>query len=179
MFWNNLGQRKQSMESVFDAIVNVLVKKIVLVKRTVLWYKWHVFVFVLDPKPLGLQDFRIKDDQITASDSYHNVSSRLPRYARLNSNSFWAGLDRRYRWLQVDFLSTVGVTKIQTQGGGGYWVKHLSVMTGRDEDSLVPIMESGSEKVSKSCDITNTAAKPLPKSHSKPHLLRTNVDFQS
>ncbi len=121
-----------------------------------------VFPPVLEPRPLGLQDLRIDDLQITASDSYHNVSTRLPRYARLNDNSFWASKHWGYRWLQVDFLSTVAITKIQTQGGGGFWVKHLSVMTGRDEDSLAPIMNSGSEKVSISRDIANTPLPPTP-----------------
>ncbi len=107
------------------------------------------FLPVIEPKPFGLQDLRIKDDQITASS---HVSNSLPQYARLNNGSFWKGSDAGYSWLQVDFLSTVAITKIQTQGGGGFWITHLSVMTGRDENSLVPIMESGSEKVSKSCD---------------------------
>ncbi|XP_072017518.1 lactadherin-like [Amphiura filiformis] len=119
------------------------------------WYDWpamrmEVMGYYTDIQTLGLATGFVKDDQITASSYY--IYNRLPEFGRLNYSSYWAASTinhGHYRWLQVDFLSAVGIKGIRTQGAGlvPQWVTTLSIKTGDDENSLAPIMESGVDKM--------------------------------
>ncbi|XP_072017482.1 lactadherin-like [Amphiura filiformis] len=97
-------------------------------------------------QPLGLADGRIDDRQMTASSSYGN---RSPWEGRLHNNNFWASSTIRTdidHWLQVDFLTSIVISGIQTQGTGyvaiQQWVTRLTVSTGSDETVLTPIEEA-------------------------------------
>ncbi|XP_072017378.1 uncharacterized protein [Amphiura filiformis] len=108
---------------------------------------------VPDIHPLGLENEFIKASQITASSSYSDALYKSsPDYGRLNNNAVWTSAnndENTIHWLQVDFLTLAGITAIRTQGAPvqARWVTHLSVMTGNDEMSLAPIMETGEEKM--------------------------------
>ncbi|XP_072270189.1 coagulation factor V [Pyxicephalus adspersus] len=72
--------------------------------------------------PLGLENNKIKDEQITAS-SYKSSwysSSWLPSLARLNKagsvNAWQAKSNNNQQWLQIDLLTTKKITAIATQG---------------------------------------------------------------
>ncbi|XP_072017381.1 uncharacterized protein [Amphiura filiformis] len=112
--------------------------------------KWST---VKDIKPLGLASRDVLDSQLTASSYfYDDTHTRSPEFGRLNNDQSWAPLtndNEKYQWLQVDFLSAVGMKGIQTQGAGlvQQWVTTLSIKTGNDENSLAPIMESGIDKI--------------------------------
>ncbi|XP_072017521.1 uncharacterized protein [Amphiura filiformis] len=120
--------------------------------------KWST---VKDIEPLGVGTGPVKDSQITASSYYpNNTHTSLSEFVRLNNDNFWAPLtndSRKYHWLQVDFLSAVGMKGIRTQGAGSLlqWVTKLSIKTGDDENSLAPIMESGIDKIFRANANTN------------------------
>ncbi|XP_072017380.1 uncharacterized protein [Amphiura filiformis] len=112
--------------------------------------KWNI---AKDNKPLGLATGLVKDSQLTTSSYYQdNTHTRSPKFGRLDNSNSWAALTNEngeYHWLQVDFLSAVGMKGIQTQGAElvQQWVTKLSIKTGDDENSLAPIMESGIDKI--------------------------------
>ena len=67
---------------------------------------------------------------------------------RLNSaNGYWVmGNNDLTPWIQVEFLSEVTITAIQTQGAyddvdGEVWVKTLQIQTGDSEDALTYLMD--------------------------------------
>ncbi|XP_075710022.1 coagulation factor V [Rhinoderma darwinii] len=72
--------------------------------------------------PLGMENYNIKDAQITASShkSSWYSSSWLPTLARLNKagsvNAWQAKSNNNQQWLQIDFLVTKKITAIMTQG---------------------------------------------------------------
>ncbi|CAJ0963082.1 unnamed protein product [Ranitomeya imitator] len=72
--------------------------------------------------PLGMENYNIKDAQITASShktSYFS-SSWLASLARLNKagsvNAWQAKSNNNQQWLQIDFLVTKKITGVMTQG---------------------------------------------------------------
>ncbi|XP_056414161.1 coagulation factor V [Hyla sarda] len=72
--------------------------------------------------PLGLENYKIKDEQITAS-SYKTpwfLSPWVPSLARLNKagsiNAWQAKSNNNQQWLQIDFLVKKKITGIMTQG---------------------------------------------------------------
>ena len=115
-----------------------------------------------------MEDRSIEDSQITAS-SYFIVTSPshtyYPHLGRLNNegNDCWGTAETNPTdpWIQVDFIDSVELYGIQTQGlfypgsdspptPGGYyvWVEMLQVQTGDSEDSLTFIEDgTGSTEV--------------------------------
>ena len=114
-----------------------------------------------------MEDRSIEDSQITAS-SYFTVDSPShsykPHLARLNNegSDCWGTADTHPSdpWIQVDFIDSVELYGIQTQGfyfigsnspyspSSYVWVKMLQVQTGDSENSLTFIKDgSGSSKV--------------------------------
>ncbi|XP_072043966.1 uncharacterized protein [Amphiura filiformis] len=102
---------------------------------------------------LGMEDGTITNDQITAS-SYHIVEhsqiSFPPRKARPSDNSYWRPRENTLhmlqdQWIQVDFLETVIITGIQTQGSdsssNARWISKLQVQTGNSTDNLISITD--------------------------------------
>ncbi|KAM4044098.1 coagulation factor V [Anomaloglossus baeobatrachus] len=72
--------------------------------------------------PLGMESYKIKDAQITASSHKTSwyTSSWLPSLARLNKagsvNAWQAKSNNNQQWLQIDFLVTKKITGMMTQG---------------------------------------------------------------
>ena len=72
-------------------------------------------------KPLGMENGKIRDDQITASSIYSSYyrprNGRLNFKATTNRHGAWASgpLDLN-QWLQVDFKRSTLITGISTQG---------------------------------------------------------------
>ncbi|XP_072017506.1 uncharacterized protein [Amphiura filiformis] len=93
--------------------------------------------------PLGLADGRIEDNQMTAS-SFWTGSN--PWKGRLHNTYWWASSSQQTSWLQVDFLTSVLIKGIQTQGTGHdtihQWVTRLTVSTGSDVNTLKSIEEA-------------------------------------
>ena len=101
----------------------------------------------------------IPDSSIKASSYYHSSGwgdwDRLPQYARLYSDRFWASVAWDSQpWIQVDLGSGRMVTGLQTAGNNAtntwsYWVEQIKVKVGMSEDRLVFIDDSnGQPKVS-------------------------------
>ena len=104
-------------------------------------YKWSITECTT---PLGMESGTIPDASITAS-TYMVTSSgwnRLPQYARLGGNRFWASAwNTQEPWIQVDLGSSYLVTGLLTEGKYGsepyqYWVQNIKVKVGFSEDGL-------------------------------------------
>ncbi|XP_028409028.1 uncharacterized protein LOC114531613 isoform X2 [Dendronephthya gigantea] len=83
--------------------------------------------------PLGLENKRIQDDQLSASALHY--SSHSPNRGRLYDDKGWvAGSKSGEIWLQVDFLRLAKVSEIWTQGRGNYdqWIKTFRVQYSMD-----------------------------------------------
>ena len=112
---------------------------------------YHILDYCANEKPAGLEDGSIGDNQITVSSFY---PGRPSSDARLKDGNFWAVFDanpNRNHWIQITFMSNNLIKGIRTQGaalGYGQWVKTLQVQTGDDVNTLKPIQEAGSVKVS-------------------------------
>ena len=80
------------------------------------------------PGPLGLEDRRIQDGQLSASTE--NLGNHGPHDGRLHNERAWAAAAGD-QWLQVDFLRLVKVTEIWTQGrtdsDPDEWIKSYDV----------------------------------------------------
>ncbi|XP_072022551.1 lactadherin-like [Amphiura filiformis] len=88
------------------------------------------------PGPLGLEDGSVTNNQFTASSTYLDLS---PYKGRLNDARFWAASSGSQPcWLQVDFLTSVVITGIKTQGAGtvGQWIKTFQLKFGTDVNAL-------------------------------------------
>ncbi|XP_038060495.1 retinoschisin-like [Patiria miniata] len=74
--------------------------------------------------PLGMEDGRIPDERITASSFWQNRADHAPPRARLNIQGYAAAwcneetTDNISPWIQVDFVDTVTITGLITQGRG-------------------------------------------------------------
>ena len=101
--------------------------------------------------PLGMEDGRIGDSQITASSYLTFLGFSLePKYARLKGSKYWAADELNDpHWIQVDFLVSVEISGIQIKGDGRLGrTETLQVAYGDSEDPLVSIEdESGNSKV--------------------------------
>ncbi|XP_072046674.1 lactadherin-like [Amphiura filiformis] len=105
---------------------------------------------------LGMEDESISDSQITASDYLQFNPNWAPRFGRLNNPNgyLWlTNVDDPNPWIQVDFLSSVNVTGIITQGGCvldpclfGGWVYYVHIQTGDSVIGLTYILENESPK---------------------------------
>ncbi|XP_072017252.1 lactadherin-like [Amphiura filiformis] len=95
------------------------------------------------PKALGMENGYIADNQIKSSGHNYN---RRPKYARLNGPSHWGSNILSHIWIQVDLLSELIVTGIQTQGSAtnNKYVKTLAIERGYNVSSLTPITMTGS-----------------------------------
>jgi len=113
-------------------------------------YKTVLFVyhfFVDCQAPLGMEDGRITDAQITATGS-HQSPGCSPQYARLNTAGSYL-LFPSYAWcpkttsdmehLQVDFGSVKTVTKVATQGRNynSQYVKTFSLSFSNDSTTWI------------------------------------------
>ena len=106
-------------------------------------------------RPMGLQNRRLKDSQITAS-SEINDYSRASR-ARLNirrqgrlSGGWQAAYNNRYQWIQVFFISPAKIIRIATQGqqDKNQWVTQYVVYHSLNAVSFKPYQERNNIKVS-------------------------------
>ncbi|XP_066456094.1 coagulation factor V isoform X2 [Eleutherodactylus coqui] len=76
--------------------------------------------------PLGMENYNIKDAQITASShkSSYFTSPWLPSLARLNKagnvNAWQAQSSNNQQWLQIDFVVSKRITGIMTQGARSF-----------------------------------------------------------
>ena len=113
------------------------------------------FIENMSPHPLGMEDGRIKDSQISSSSySYGNK----PQFARLNTQSSmltagWsAAFNDKNPWIQVDFERPVLVGGLVTQGGSlsNEWTTAYRVSYGMEADELMQVVDDkGHTKVFK------------------------------
>ncbi|XP_078620228.1 lactadherin-like [Branchiostoma floridae x Branchiostoma japonicum] len=98
------------------------------------------------PRPLGLEDGTIVDDQIRATTQVAGFDAFS---ARLNGPSAWTmGLVNTNQYLAVDFGRDVNVTGIQTQGLGEGHIKTYRVAYQLDgADQVLPYLEGGAVRM--------------------------------
>ena len=78
--------------------------------------------------PLGLEDRRVSDGQLTASTYYNYHLS--PWYGRLNGLYSWSvRSNRRGQWFQVNFVELMRIKGVATQGrqNANQWVRSYTV----------------------------------------------------
>ena len=78
--------------------------------------------------PLGLEDRRVPDGQLTASTYYNYHLS--PWYGRLNGIYSWSvRSNRRGQWFQVNFVELMRIKGVATQGrqNANQWVRSYTV----------------------------------------------------
>ena len=78
--------------------------------------------------PLGLEDRRVSDGQLTASTYYNYHLS--PWYGRLNSIYSWSVRRNRVgQWFQVNFVELMRIKGVATQGrqNANQWVRSYTV----------------------------------------------------
>ncbi|KAM5180745.1 coagulation factor V [Mantella aurantiaca] len=111
--------------------------------------------------PLGMENFGIKNEQITAS-SYKSswlTSSWVPSLARLNKagsvNAWQAKSNNNQQWLQIDFLTVKKITAITTQGAKQFaiemYVQSYSIHSSEDGKTWKPYIDDSTsmEKIFK------------------------------
>ena len=111
-------------------VISAVAKCFVLL--SIILIKFPCFILeCLDPKPLGMENGQIKDDQIRASSRYNHQFAASNGRLNLNVESgAWAYLrSDQNPWLQVDFMENTTVTAISTQGQRNFdhWVKNYTV----------------------------------------------------
>ncbi len=103
----------------------------------------HGFTFIYiapckyNEVPLGLENGRVSDSQITSSSAWSATLST--RQARLNGVASWTARGRdQDQWIQVDLGKEDVVTAIATQGrsNADQWVKTYSVSYSSDGQSF-------------------------------------------
>ena len=110
-----------------------------------------------------MEDRSIVNSQITAS-SYHSgfLDTYHPHKARLNSDDYWetATENPSNPWIQIDFLDSVELHGIQTQGITNpfynEWVSELQVQTGDSDNSLVFIEDGDGNQMVMYCHFVDT-----------------------
>ena len=90
------------------------------------------------PGPLGMEDNRISNYQLSASSEYGGLEKHL---GRLNGQACWGANHKDMnQWYQVDFTTTVRLLEIHTQGrpinNGNQWVKQYTVSYGYRPDRI-------------------------------------------
>ena len=124
---------------------------------------FHIFsvdLFVSDfnekLEALGIEWGFIHGSQISSSG---HTDEHSPSEARLHNHlGFWTAEIKDEIWLQIDFLEIMGITGIQTQGAIppiAEWVTTLEIHTGKDVNSITPIMEGNDPMVSNMCHYCN------------------------
>ncbi|KAH0630993.1 hypothetical protein JD844_004444 [Phrynosoma platyrhinos] len=105
--------------------------------------------------PLGMESKTIFDEHISASSYIDNVfSTWSPFQARLNlngrTNAWRPKVDSTAEWLQVNFLKTMRVTGVVTQGAKSIFtkmfVKEFSLSGSQDGIHWNPVLQDGREK---------------------------------
>ncbi|XP_031571293.1 EGF-like repeat and discoidin I-like domain-containing protein 3 [Actinia tenebrosa] len=103
--------------------------------------------------PLGLEDKRIADSQLSASSVVNNYHH--PKYARLNAlpgsdhAGSWRGASRNGEYFQVDLLTTKMITKFATQGrprdkyNRNQWISKFSLTYSVDGSTWVSYRGDG------------------------------------
>lgn len=108
-------------------------------------------------KPLGMENFQIANSQLSASSELRAQAG--PSVGRLNhftsdtrSGSWVSKVNDENQWFQVDFLRTVKVTGLATQGRKHWpqWVKEFTVSykQGKDDVEFQFYKKQGIVKVS-------------------------------
>ena len=98
--------------------------------------------------PLGLEDKRIPDGQLSASTYYNYHLS--PIYGRLNGLYSWSVRSNRVgQWFQVNFVELTRVKGVATQGrqNANQWVRSYTVSYSVDEMNFSPYKENRRVKV--------------------------------
>lgn len=98
--------------------------------------------------PLGVEDKRITNGQLTAS-TYYN-SNLSPWHGRLNHRWSWSVRTRNNKqWLQVNFQQIYRISGICTQGrqDSDQWVKSYTLTYGLNAMDFAPFKENGRVKV--------------------------------
>ncbi|XP_028392900.1 uncharacterized protein LOC114517402 [Dendronephthya gigantea] len=113
---------------------------------------WGFYKECSNAGPLGMQDERILNNQITGSYEYPHPPYH-PYNARLNWKAgyhWWGGSDQG-AWLQVSFQRFAKVVEIATQGRWGerndHWVKTYSLSYGNDGKHFYDYAYKGTTKV--------------------------------
>ena len=99
----------------------------------------------------------ILDSQITASSEWnakngaHNARLNLQAVSGIRSGGWSAapGQNNYNQWLQVDFIKTVTLGKVATQGrmNADQWVSNFSLSYSMDGNVFKVYQQSGSDKV--------------------------------
>ena len=108
-------------------------------------------------EPLGMEDKRIADDQITASSvwsfnkpSDHGTSNgRLNRPSQTGSVGAWCGeRQERDQWIQVDLMIPAWVTGVMIQGreDSAAWVTKYKVEYSSDGQNWVYVQANGDDE---------------------------------
>ena len=107
-------------------------------------------------KPLGVEDGRIKDNQLSASSAWDDNTLRYgAARGRLHFKIWPQGWNAKkndpYPWFQIDFGSTMTVTGVATQGFGASqtdeWVKSYSLATSFEGKEWEAYIVDNKEKV--------------------------------
>ena len=103
---------------------------------------------------MGLQNGRLRHNQVTASsqyDKYHAAFlARLQRVRHGRYFGAWcARINNRYQYLQIDFSKPAKIIKIATQGrqDGNQWVTQYYVTHSVNAINFVEYKERNSRKV--------------------------------
>ncbi|XP_072033324.1 lactadherin-like [Amphiura filiformis] len=106
-------------------------------------------------EPLGIEDGRISDDQITASSVFtsshanHGASNaRLNRPAQSGTTGAWSALSRdANQWIQTNLGHSMVVTgvKIQGRSEGGQWVTQFKVQYSNDGNSWTFVQQTNNQ----------------------------------
>ncbi|EDO37662.1 predicted protein [Nematostella vectensis] len=112
-------------------------------------------VYDADAPALGMEDGRIKDDQITQSSFIDNMS--MGKHARLYlvesqpaTRGAWVPSYGSFgQWIQIDFQRLVIVTKVATQGrhGNDQWITSFTISYSLDGTNWSVYQEGGVDKV--------------------------------
>nr|XP_020660343.1 coagulation factor VIII [Pogona vitticeps] len=106
--------------------------------------------------PLGMESKAIANEQISASSYVDNVfATWSPFQARLNengrTNAWRPKVDSATEWLQVNFLKTMRVTGVVTQGAKSVFTKmfvqEFSLSSSLDGKNWTPVLQEEEEKI--------------------------------
>ena len=104
--------------------------------------------------PLGLEDQRIADPQITASTHYNLLcgpwNARLHRTRGGRFGGSWCAKTKDSKqWLRIDFGAPARLTRVQTQGrqDADQWVTSYTISYSKKGDGFLWYQERGRKKV--------------------------------
>jgi len=149
----NLKSEIQQLQNSTDEMINDLQTEVTSEMSDIQDQVDHISA---DHCPLGMENYFIKDSQISASSYYSSYYQ--PGRARLNifadgaGDGAWipASNNKQGGWIQVDLLTSKTVTGIITQGREDldHWTKTFNVFYGDDASNINAIVDStGNVKV--------------------------------